>query len=114
MTSNREKATEIIEPWIDDRHGRPEDNAESAVDALADAGVLAPDLPAPNRQGRWNVTAASFGSVTTSPAGEVVLEAGNFRDMPLYLSPDKARNLARTLQAAADYAQKEDSHEQDD
>lgn len=45
MTSNRDKAAEIITPWIDKEWGYPEDNAESAADALAAAGVLAPDLP---------------------------------------------------------------------
>ena len=58
-------------------------------------------LPEPDRDGRWWPTAASIGSVTISPAGEVVLHSGRFRDMRLYLTPEKATDLADILKAAA-------------
>lgn len=42
--SNRDKAAEIIAPWIEKERGHPDDNAESAAGALAAAGVLAPEM----------------------------------------------------------------------
>lgn len=41
MTSNRDRAAEIIAPWIEKEWGNPEDNAESAADDLNDAGLIA-------------------------------------------------------------------------
>ena len=64
-------------------------------------------LPEPDRDGRWWPTAASIGSVTISPAGEVVLHSGRFRDMTLHLTPAKARDLANILNAAAARATQE-------
>lgn len=70
------------------------------------AGEPAP-LPKPDRDGRWWPTAASIGSVTINPAGEIVLHSGRFRDMTLYLTPAKARDLANILNAAANHATQE-------
>lgn len=38
--SNRDRAAEIIEPWIEKKSGHPEDNAAAAADDLAAAGIL--------------------------------------------------------------------------
>lgn len=43
MTTNLDRAAEIITPWIEKEWGYPEDNAESAASALSDAGLLAPE-----------------------------------------------------------------------
>ena len=40
MTTNRDRAAEIIEPWIEKKSGHPEDNAAAAADDLAAAGLL--------------------------------------------------------------------------
>ena len=39
--STIDRAAEVIAPWIDRGWGYPEDNAESAAQALADEGLLA-------------------------------------------------------------------------
>lgn len=43
MTTNIERAAEILEEWTDRSWGLAEDNADAAAQALADAGLLMPD-----------------------------------------------------------------------
>ena len=47
MTTNQERAAEVIYLWIDGNYGDQTENSETAVQALADAGLLTPDLPEP-------------------------------------------------------------------
>lgn len=102
MTTNQDRALRLLNDLAENQDGA---GVFDAVTALADAGLLAPDLPHADRDGRWWPTAASIGSVRVTPAGEVALHSGNFRDMNLYLTPDKARDLADILNAAADHAE---------
>ena len=103
MTNNIDRAADVIRAA-----GWDGGNAAEVLSrALADAGLLAPDLPTPDRDGKWWPTAASIGSVTISPAGEVVIHSGRFRDMRLYLTPKKATDLANILKAAAAHATQE-------
>ena len=87
--------------------GKPSSTPPS--DAAHQALALARERP--DRDGRWWPTAASIGNVNINPAGEIVLHSGNFRDMTLHLTPAKARDLADILNAAANYAQKEETNE---
>lgn len=121
MTNNIDRAAEVLGKvrYERSRVATPDmiewfaRDAYREVHALADAGLLAPDPPSPDRDGRWWPTAASIGNVNINPAGEIVLHSGNFRDMTLHLAPAKARDLANILNAAADHAE-EASHAQDD
>lgn len=118
MTSNQERAAEVHEVlenmisdvFLDCPEGVAENMlAANCTRALAEhePPLLAPELPRPDRDGRWWPQAASIGNVNVNPAGEVVLHSGNFRDMQLHLSPAKARDLAAILTAAAAHAEKE-------
>jgi|LSQX01.1.fsa_nt_gb hypothetical protein len=111
MTTNVDRAAEVIDaelakdPEVYDTLFGDEHVAISHK--LRDARLLTPDLPTPDRDGRWWPTAASIGSVTISPAGEVVLHSGRFRGMTLHLTPAKAADLANILNAAAAHAEQE-------
>lgn len=102
--SSRDRALSLL----NDLAERMDDDAVSTLEAVEElhaAGLITPELRLPDRDGRWWPTAASIGSVRVTPAGEVALHSGNFRDMNLYLTPDKARDLANILNAAADHAE---------
>lgn len=102
MTTNRTRAVQIINAaHIESARDLKFPNPRALAQALVDAGLLTPDLPTPDRDGRWWPTAASIGNVTINPAGEIVLHSGNFRDMQLHLTPGKADDLADILKAAA-------------
>lgn len=103
--TNYDQALAVLEQAR--RPGKHRIHPHDAVEALADAGLLAPDLPRPDRDGRWWPTAASIGNVNINPAGEIVLHSGNFRDMTLHLTPAKARDLANILNAAANHTTQE-------
>lgn len=105
MTNSIDRAAEIIDRLRLDSGPGGVSTAEHISQTLANTGLLMPDLPRPDRDGRWWPTAASFGNVNINPAGEIVLHSGNFRDMTLHLTPAKARNLADILNAAADRAE---------
>lgn len=104
MTSNR--AAEIIAPWIEKEWGHPEDNAESAAEALADAGLLAPDLPEPDTQDERFTTFLLNGDVAVkiNSKGAVIIEhvdVGWFA-----LPPGESATLAGILLAAAAHAER--------
>ena len=103
--SNIDRAADVIAGcWPNGRAVRKDDARELAR-ALDAAGPLAPEPPAPDRDGRWWPTAASVGNVGITQAGEVAMRSGKIRDMALFMSPDKARNLGRILLAAAEHAE---------
>ena len=93
--SNIDKATEILtrlDEWIDL-------SPENAVEALADAGLIAPDLPEPKLYGEL----AEFGD-------EEVFAARGTRKVRIYIYDarmisEEARKLALMLLAAANYAE---------
>ena len=82
---------------------------ERIADALADAGLLAPDLPEPNDTGifipdgkGWLPGGPHGPSVWTAPGGRVMVQ----RLEPGDLTPEEAREVAHALLAAADEAER--------
>lgn len=81
-----------------------------AVEALAKAGLLAPDLPEPNDPGifvpdgkGWIPGGALGPSVWTAPGSPIMVQ----RIEPGDLTPEEARGVAYALLAAAQYAEEE-------
>ncbi|EEI77686.1 Uncharacterised protein [Corynebacterium striatum] len=81
------------------------------ADALAEAGLLAPDLPEPNDpgifvpDGKGWIPGGSHGpSVWTAPGSPIMVQ----RIEPGDLTSDEARKLAYALLAAADYAEEQE------
>ena len=68
--------------------------------ALADAGLLAPDLPTPDRDGRWWPTASRLGNVNIR-GRRVYIHSGTLERMGISFTPDDADDLADILKAAA-------------
>ena len=116
MTTNQERALALL----NDLAERGDDDAVSTLDAvhtLADAGLLAPDLPDPVYEG--STTRHVPGEhewVTDTYKGEVMLEvdieeAGNFGPLTVgktwFMQRDEARALAHSLLAAAGHAEQE-------
>lgn len=83
---------------------------ECIANLLKDAGLLAPELPAPNDpdiivpDGKgWLPGGPDGPSVWTAPGGRVMVQ----RIEPGDLTPDEARDAAHALLAAADYSEGE-------
>ncbi|WP_204338629.1 hypothetical protein, partial [Rhizobium ruizarguesonis] len=81
---------------------------ECIANDIADAGLLAPDLPEPNDpnvfvpNGKGWLPGGPYGpSVWTAPGGTVMVQ----RIEPGDLTPEEARGIAHALLAAADYAE---------
>lgn len=126
MTTNLDRAAEIITPWIEKEWGYPEDNAESAADALAAAGVLSPDVDPDRVHASGRITIIETGSDRTSVTvwGGVVTivdeVAGDLSDHSPELAAENAMTIeevdgmiaalthARTI---ASHAQKEETNE---
>ena len=110
--SNRERAADVITTW-QARHKTEMDNntdwaAQNLAGDLADAGLLAPDLPEPNDTGifvpdgkGWLPGGPHGPSVWTAPDSRIMVQ----RIEPGDLTPDEARGVARTLLAAANYSE---------
>lgn len=101
--NNREKAAEVI-----NRHGfDPCREPECIAQDLADAGLLAPDLPEPDEanfvpDGKGWLPGGPHGpSIWTAPDSTVMVQ----RVEPGDLTPDEAREAAHALLAAADYSE---------
>lgn len=104
--SNFDKAVEVLNKhWSVAQESVEADETRCCVRHLQEAGLLAADLPKPDRFECWWQSVGEFGHVHTSE-GEVVFRSGFF-DGPLGMEPDEARNLALALLAAADYAEQE-------
>lgn len=117
--SNLEKAAKLLMPnprWCELVHkgegGNPcmycEADAEAGAVRLADAGLLAPDLPEPDESmtfvpdGKGWLPGGPHGpSVWTAPGGHIAVQ----RIEPGDLTPDEARGVAHALLAAANYSE---------
>lgn len=65
------------------------------------AAYPVPDLPVPDRHGYWWPKAVTLGNVSRTPRGEIRIKSGNFQQFQMYLTPEKALDLAAILTAAA-------------
>ena len=101
MTTNTDRAAEVIHYH--------HDNCLDAANALADAGLLSPDLPeandptasfVPDGKG-WLLDGPTGPVVWTAPGGLVMIQ----RLEPGELTPAEARDLADILNAAANHAE---------
>ena len=101
MTNNIDRAAEVIHYH--------HDNCLDAANALADAGLLAPEPPeandptasfVPDGKG-WLLDGQTGPVVWTASGGLVMVQ----RIEPGELAPAQARDLANILNAAADYAE---------
>lgn len=117
--SNKERAATLLTPNYEHcQHvhngegGYPcmfcEYDAETAAERLAEAGLLAPDLPEPNDpaifvpNGKgWLPCGPDDPSVWTAPDSVIIVQ----RIEPGNLTPNEARQVAYALLAAADYAE---------
>lgn len=99
--TNQERAAEVI--WEEQRSGivKPRD----LVDALAEAGLLMPDLPEPMRI--ITPTWVKFSDHIDVCDNKVrVYFADNYGEDPEIMTPDEARSAAIDLIAAANLAEK--------
>ena len=113
--SNFEKASNLASKWVESmggleavRHDYRSD-LSGLIQALDDAGLLAPDLPRPTRDRLWQTSALELGIGTVHyAADQVVVHTSRGR---LHTHYKQARDLAMALLAAADYAEKEQGNE---
>lgn len=104
--SNIDRAAGVIYDTLNGQYGDfrfPMDAAQ----ALADAGLIAPDLPEPNEanfvpDGKGWLPGGPHGpSVWTAPDSRIMVQ----RIEPGDLTPDEAREVAHALLAAANHAE---------
>ena len=101
--NNRDRAAEVIRAHGTDPCREPECIAQD----LADAGLIAPDLPKPDEAdfvpgGKGWLPGGPHGpSIWTAPDSTVMVQ----RLEPGDLTPEEARGIADALYAAANYSQ---------
>lgn len=107
--SNREKAAEVIRTW-QDRHKTELDNntawaAQNLASDLANAGLTAPDAPAPLTAANGNPVWRADNTliVTRYPDGEIGMMITP--EQEARYTPQAARDQAALLLAAASYAE---------
>ena len=101
--SNRDRAADVIRAHGTDPCREPECIAQD----LADAGLLAPDLPEANEANfvpdgkEWLPGGPHGPNIWTAPDSTVMVQ----RIEPGDLTPEEAREVANALYAAANYSQ---------
>ena len=101
--NNRDRAADVIRAHGFDPCREPECIAQD----LADAGLIAPDLPKPDEAdfvpgGKGWLPGGPHGpSIWTAPDSTVMVQ----RIEPGDLTPEEARGIAHALLAAADYSE---------
>ena len=108
MMTHVERALQVLEEAR--RHEEVRIDPHDAVEAIVQAGLLAPELPAPNDPGifvtdgkGWIPSGDTGPSVWTAPGSPVMVQ----RIEPGYFTPDEARAVAYALLAAANHAEEE-------
>lgn len=79
------------------------DLTDPELERLCEIVALYPilNLPVPDREGYWWPKAATLGTVSRTSRGEIRIQSGNFQQFQMYLTPEKALDLAAILTAAA-------------
>ena len=116
--SNRERAADLITTW-QARHKTEMDNntdwaAQNLAGDLADAGLLAPDLPEPARRSiegyhtahPWAEWDAGDNRVMALKDGFVSIQDVEEPELCIGMPPDEAREAAHALLAAANETEK--------
>lgn len=111
--SNQDKAAEVIRTWQERHKNVMDDNPDWAAQNLAgdlkQAGLLASELPDESWPQVWEVD--GFLVTAIEDGGETIELAENEGDGNVgygwFMDRHLARQLARTLLAAADYAEEE-------
>lgn len=108
MTTNIDRAAEVLIHWADSLGGMAaierdyDGDLTGGAEALADAGLLAPDLPAPDQDGLWCPKVPTIEFVQST--GYTVHAVGGLARLDL--TRDEALDFAAILTAAADYAER--------
>lgn len=115
MTTNHQRAVETLNKhWGVANETGLADETECCVKALEEAGLLMPDQPEPDRQGKsgqfrmaeWLPLGTGLENPivwTAAGAGRVMIQ----RIEPGELTPEGTRKVALALLAAANYAEEE-------
>lgn len=105
MTSNQDEARKVIERALIGKNFLQ--GASDAAQALADAGLLMPDLPEPKRYPdgflEWNTTS---GLVELIPGEPLRVALESIPEEPLIDKPEDVVNLALSLLSAADHMER--------
>ena len=104
--SNFDRAVKALND-VDEAIDHLADN-EAYVTALEAAGLLAPDLPEPCREGVFQVSSPHLDVRSVQAAGEQIILHGY---KTRHTSIGEARRLALALLAACEYAEKEQNNE---
>ena len=108
--STLDKAARVIDQWTQEGYelNHAVGSPHAIAERLADAGLLAPDLPEPNDSaifvpnGKGWLPAEPGGPVVCATPGGLIMVQ---RIEPGDLAPDEARQVAYTLLAAANYSE---------
>ena len=107
--SNIDKAADLIWDRVEPELGHYQ-SAETLAQDLADAGLLAPDLPEPEHDEDgicfWGAATFSITAGQKDRPGFVAVQDSEPGGV-LYMDPAYSRDLAYALLAAADHAEKE-------
>lgn len=104
MTTNQQQAADLIEKATRGTHETRKLDFPSIARALAEAGLIAPDLPDYDEAlagGSRGWRTPEGGIVWSAPAGRVMIQ----RVEPGNWTPAEARDVAGRILAAADYAE---------
>lgn len=108
--STLDKAARVIDQWTQEGYelNHAVGSPHAIAERLADAGLLAPDLPEPNDpaifvpNGKgWLPCGPDDPSVWTAPDSVIIVQ----RIEPGNLTPNEARQVAYALLAAANYSE---------
>ena len=108
MSSNQQRAVEVLNRhWNVAQETQQDDEAVCCAQALADAGLLMPDLPEPKRYPdgflEWNTTS---GLVELIPGEPLRVALESIPEEPLIDKPEDVVNLALSLLSAADHMER--------
>ena len=109
MSSNQQRAVEVLNRhWNVAQETQQDDEAVCCAQALADAGLLMPDLPEPELPGLWEVGELLISLVDKD--GDVLIEWDEESDYAYYGTQTRTlwlnRDQVLAILAAADHMEK--------